>query len=100
LQRFRANNRLAAGLKRIQPPRISFPPNGATVSISDLKRPEALPLKAQGGRAPLQWVVNGAPLNAEANGWWTPDAEGFAQITVVDADGRSDTSQIRLKAEK
>lgn len=100
LQRFRSNNRLAAGLKRIQPPRISFPPNGATVSISDLKKPEALPLKAQGGRAPLQWVVNGAPLRVEDNGWWTPDAEGFAQITVVDADGRSDTSQIRLKAEK
>ena len=100
LQRFRSNNRLAAGLKRVQPPRISFPPNGATVSIANLKKPEALPLKAQGGRAPLQWVVNGAPLNAQANGWWTPDSEGFAQITVVDADGRSDTSQIRLKAEK
>jgi hypothetical protein len=27
------------------------------------------------------------------------DAEGFAQITVVDADGRSDTAQVRLKAE-
>ena len=31
--------------------------------------------------------------------WWTPEGEGFARITVVDADGRSDTSQIRLKAE-
>jgi len=99
LQRFRASNRMAAGLKRVQPPRISFPPNGATVSIPDRARPEPLPLKATGGRAPLQWVVNGTPLPDSANAWWTPDAEGFAQITVVDADGRSDTAQVRLKAE-
>ena len=99
LQRFRSNARMEAGLKRVQPPRISFPPDGSTVSITDVKKPEALPLKAQGGRAPLRWVVNGAPLQDDANGWWTPDAEGFAQITVVDADGRSDTAQVRLKAE-
>lgn len=99
LQRFRSNARLAAGLKRVQPPRISFPPNGATVSILDKAKPEPLPLKAQGGRAPLQWVINGTPVADSTNPWWTPDAEGFAQITVVDADGRSDTAQIRLKAE-
>ena len=99
LQRFRSNSKLVAGLKRVQPPRISFPPNGATVSISDRAKPEPLPLKAQGGRAPLQWVINGTPVEDSNNPWWTPDAEGFAQITVVDADGRSDTAQIRLKAE-
>ena len=99
LQRFRSNTRLAAGLKRVQPPRIAFPPDGATVSIADVRKPEALPLKAQGGRAPLHWVVNGVPLKDDANPWWTPDDEGFAQITVVDADGRSDTAQVRLKAE-
>jgi membrane carboxypeptidase/penicillin-binding protein PbpC len=47
----------------------------------------------------LQWVINGTPVEDSTNPWWTPDAEGFAQITVVDADGRSDTAQIRLKAE-
>jgi penicillin-binding protein 1C len=99
LQRFRSNSRLAAGLKRVQPPRISFPPNGATVAISGKEKPDPLPLKAQGGRAPLQWVINGTPVEDSTNPWWTPDAEGFAQITVVDADGRSDTAQIRLKAE-
>jgi penicillin-binding protein 1C len=99
LQRFRSNTRLAAGLKRVQPPRISFPPNGATVSVENFAKPDPLPLKAQGGRAPLRWVVNGLPLAESANGWWTPDAEGFAQITVVDADGRSDSAQVRLKNE-
>ncbi|MCE9520799.1 MAG: penicillin-binding protein 1C [Alphaproteobacteria bacterium] len=98
LQRFRPNSKLVAGLKRIQPPRISFPPNGAVVSLVDPKKPQALPLKAQGGRAPLRWVINGAPLSG-SDSWWTPDGAGFARVTVVDADGRSDTSQIRLKAE-
>jgi penicillin-binding protein 1C len=98
LQRFRSNARLAAGLKRIQPPRIQFPPNGATVSLDNPKNPQALPLKAQGGREPLRWIVNGLPLGT-ADNRWTPDGEGFARITVVDADGRSDTSQIRLKGE-
>lgn len=99
LQRFRASGRMLAGLKRIQPPRISFPPNGATVSISNQQSPDPMPLKATGGRGPLQWVVNGKPVADSTNPWWTPDAEGFAQVTVVDADGRSDTAQIRLKAE-
>lgn len=99
LQRFRASGRMVAGLKRIQPPRISFPPNGATVSIPDRDSPEPMPLKATGGRGPLQWVVNGRPVADSTNPWWTPDAEGFAQVTVVDADGRSDTAQIRLKSE-
>lgn len=99
LQRFRSNARMTAGLKRVQPPRISFPPNGATLSIADRRKPDPMPLKATGGRAPLQWVVNGTPLPDSSNPWWTPDVEGFAQITVVDADGRSDTAQVRLKAE-
>ena len=28
---------------------------------------------------------------------FTPSGEGMARVTVVDADGRSDTSQIRFK---
>lgn len=103
LQRFRRSAQLTAGLKRVQPPRISFPPNGATVSLDNPKKPQAMPLKAQGGRAPLRWVVNGLPLENQSmlgsDSWWTPEGEGFARITVVDADGRSDTSQIRLKAQ-
>jgi penicillin-binding protein 1C len=63
-----------------------------------------MPLKASGGKGTLHWVINGTPLPAETGTgpevWWTPDSEGFARITVVDADGRSDTSQIRLKADK
>jgi penicillin-binding protein 1C len=103
LQRFRRSAKLVAGLKRVQPPRIAFPPHGATVALEDPKKPRPLPLKAQGGRAPLRWVINGLPLEDQSmlgtDIWWTPEGEGFARITVVDADGRSDTAQIRLKGE-
>jgi penicillin-binding protein 1C len=102
LQRFRPSSKLMAGLVRAQPPRISFPPNGAVLSLADPLKPQAMPLKAQGGRAPLRWVINGLPLTASpgADAWWTPEGVGFARVTVVDADGRSDTSQVRLKAEE
>ena len=67
------------------------------------EEPQALPLKAQGGtRAAAlgdQRPAARRPVGSGTDSWWTPDGEGFARITVVDADGRSDTSQIRLKAE-
>jgi membrane carboxypeptidase/penicillin-binding protein PbpC len=31
--------------------------------------------------------------------YFTPDGEGVARITVVDADGRSATSRVRFKTE-
>jgi penicillin-binding protein 1C len=104
LQRFRPRLGIPAGLKRELPPHISFPPNGAVVAVQPNGLNQKMPLKASGGRGTLHWVVNGAPLPADAGTgpevWWTPDSEGFARITVVDADGRSDTTQIRLRADK
>jgi penicillin-binding protein 1C len=86
------------------PPHISFPPNGAVVAVQPNGLNQKMPLKASGGHGTLRWVVNGSPLPADVgtgpNVWWMPDSEGFTRITVVDADGRSDTTQIRLKAEK
>jgi penicillin-binding protein 1C len=104
LQRFRPRLGIPAGLKRELPPHISFPPNGAVVAVQPNGLNQKMPLKAAGGNGTLRWVVNGAPLPADVGTgpqvWWTPEGEGFARITVVDADGRSDTAQIRLKAEK
>ena len=51
-------------------------------------------------RSPLTWLVNGTPLGSFdrfAPALYTPQGEGVARVTVVDADGRSDTSQIRFK---
>ena len=90
-----------AQVAELPPPAIAFPPNGAVVPLPDSKSKDtALQLKADGGRAPLTWLVNGAPLGSFdrfAPALYTPQGEGLARVTVVDADGRSDTSQIRFK---
>ncbi len=90
-----------AQVAELPPPAIAFPPNGAVVPLPDAKSKDAaLQLKADGGRAPLTWLVNGAPLGSFdrfAPALYAPQGEGLARVTVVDADGRSDTSQIRFK---
>ena len=86
---------------QLPPPAIAFPPNGAVVPLpdADAKDP-SLQFKVDGGRAPLTWLVNGAPLGSFdrfAPAFYTPQGEGLARVTVVDAEGRSDTSEIRFK---
>jgi penicillin-binding protein 1C len=85
----------------LPPPAISFPPNGATVLIPPpAARDRTILFKADGGRAPLTWLVDGRPLGSFdrfAPVLFTPEGEGIAQVTVVDADGRSDTAKIRFK---
>ena len=82
-------------------PAIAFPPNGAVVPLPDAKAKDAaLQLKADGGRSPLTWLVNGALVGSFdrfAPALYTPEDEGVARVTVVDADGRSDTSTVRFK---
>jgi len=83
----------------IAPPTISFPPNGATVPLPDAKE-KTIVLKADGGREPLTWLVNGQPLGSFdrfAPALYAPAGEGFAHITVVDAQGRSDSADVRFK---
>jgi penicillin-binding protein 1C len=85
----------------LPPPAIVFPPNGAVVPLPDAKTKDAaLQLKADGGRSPLTWLVNGALVGSFdrfAPALYTPEGEGVARVTVVDADGRSDTSTVRFK---
>jgi len=57
-------------------------------------------LKADGGREPLTWLVNGELLGSFDRfqpALYAPSGEGFARITVVDAQGRSDTAEVRFK---
>ena len=57
-------------------------------------------LKADGGKEPLTWLVNGALVGSYdrfAPALYTPEGEGPARVTVVDAEGRSDTAQVRFK---
>ena len=76
-------------------PKILYPPDGATVAWDGA----ALPLEAAGGRGPLRWLVDGRPLAPAAARralYWRPDGVGFAQLTVIDAQGRSARATVRL----
>jgi len=85
----------------VPPPSISFPPNGATVPIpSPDAKDHTILFKADGGSGPLTWLVNGQLLGSFDRFQpvlFQPQGEGFARVTVVDAEGRSDTANIRFK---
>jgi penicillin-binding protein 1C len=82
----------------LPPPSISFPPNGATLPIQ--AKDSHIQLKAEGGREPLTWLVNGQMVGNFSRfmpALYAPPGEGFARVTVIDAEGRSDSSKIRFK---
>jgi penicillin-binding protein 1C len=85
----------------VPPPSISYPPNGTLVPLpAAAAKDRTIVLKADGGRAPLTWLVNGQLLgnfDRFQPVLYTPDGEGMARFTVVDAQGRSDTAQVRFK---
>jgi penicillin-binding protein 1C len=85
----------------VPPPAIAFPPNGATVLIpAPNAKDKTIVFKADGGRAPLTWLVDGQPLGTFDRFQpvlFAPHGEGIAQVTVVDAEGRSDSARIRFK---
>lgn len=89
------------GQSLTQPLLVSFPPDGAVVELrKEADGYASLPLIADGGRKPLRWLVNGAPLEAppyRRRADWRPDGEGFVQITVIDAEGTSARAQVLLK---
>ncbi|MEI9991885.1 MAG: penicillin-binding protein 1C [Rhizomicrobium sp.] len=88
----------------VPPPTIAFPPNGTVVPLPpDDAKDKSVVLKADGGREPLTWLVNGQFIGNFTRFQpvlFTPDGEGLARITVVDAQGRSDTAQVRFKKAK
>ena len=83
-----------------EPPRIMFPPDGARLELSGGPKPESLPLKIAGGRAPLTVMVNGIPIGGEGGRrtvFFRPDGPGFVRLTVMDARGAADSVTVRLQ---
>jgi penicillin-binding protein 1C len=75
--------------------RLLFPMPGAVLA-------EAGPvtLRAAGGRRPLTFLVNGAPLDherARREAAWTPPGPGFYRVTVLDADGVAARAELRVR---
>jgi len=84
------------------PLKIAYPPDGARVDLglADGDRDETLALKALGGALPLTWLVNGAPIgepDLRRQSAWRPDGAGFARLSVIDANGASDSVVVRLE---
>jgi penicillin-binding protein 1C len=104
LRAFREQKReTPAGAGQEAPLHIAYPPANSEVELlpADVgaeKMPVAL--KAEGGTLPLTWLVDGVPLPSSPHrreAFLKPSGPGFVQITVVDAEGRSDRTQIRLR---
>ncbi len=80
---------------------IAFPPDKAMLETArEAAAKEEIVLKAEGGKLPLTWLVDGRPLESAPDSRqavWQPTGTGFASISVVDAQGRADRVSIRLK---
>ena len=75
--------------------RLLFPPPDAV-----LQGDGPVLLRAMGGRRPLTFLVDGAPVPAppaQRQASWQPGGPGFYAITVLDADGVSARVPVRVR---
>lgn len=75
--------------------RLLFPPDQAVLSNEG-----SVTLRTMGGRRPLTFLVDGAPLDtdpARREVSWLPASPGFYRITVLDADGASAQVAVRVR---
>jgi len=99
LQRFRPG--VLAGEGAEPQLRIMFPPNGARLELAgDAGKPDPIALKVTGGVGPLTVLVNGQPLSASPGRrtlFFEPEGPGFVRLTVMDANGATDSVMVRLQ---
>jgi penicillin-binding protein 1C len=94
LQRFRS--RAAAFAEAADAPAVAFPPDGAEVELLAA----GLKVKVAGGTAPFTWLADGVPVvvGSEAReAMLAMPGAGFVTLSVIDAEGRSDRVQVRLR---
>jgi len=75
--------------------RLLFPPPGAVIAAN-----APVTVRAMGGRRPLTFLVDGAPLDAEParrQAAWHPAGPGFYTLTVLDADGAAVRAPVRIR---
>ena len=85
--------------RAVEGPNVIFPPDGATVQVEALG-PGARGLVLAAGGDGLSWYVEGRPLPVDpvsGRTVWKPDAPGFYELTVIDAEGRSARSKVRIR---
>ena len=75
--------------------RLLFPPPDAVLSGDG-----PILLRAMGGRRPLTFLVDGAPVPGQAaqrQASWMPGGPGFYAVTVLDADGAAVQAPVRVR---
>jgi len=104
LKRFGRDGRASgsAGAFIEAPVRIAFPPDRAEIEAvgSTDGNPGPVVLKASGGVLPLTWLIDGKPIPSRAHRrdvTWTPQGDGFARLSVIDARGRVDRVSVRIR---
>jgi penicillin-binding protein 1C len=82
-------------------PQIAFPADRATVDLGAGDGPlEPLLLRANGGRLPLLWLVNGVPVASspfKRQAFYQPDGAGATRITVIDSAGASASAEVWIQ---
>ncbi len=94
LRHFRS--RQAAFAADASSPEVAFPPDGAEVELL----PEGLMVQVAGGTAPFTWLADGAPVitaQTEATAMLPALGRGFITLSVIDAEGRSARTRVRLR---
>jgi penicillin-binding protein 1C len=81
-------------------PRVqfAFPLDRTEVELEE--EDGSITLKADGGKLPLVWLVDGSPVEAPPHArelTFSPKGRGFVRLSVVDADGRADHIVVRLR---
>ena len=77
-------------------PKLTFPPNGATLAQLD----GVVPVKVRDGTPPFSWLANGQLIEAGVYRRETtlPDlGRGFSQLSVIDADGRASRVTVQIE---
>ena len=73
---------------------LLFPPPGAVLSADG-----PVTIRVMGGRRPLTFLVDGAPLPADRirrEAAWLPSGPGFYRLTVLDADGTAVRASVQV----
>ncbi len=74
---------------------LLFPPAGAVLSADG-----PVTIRVMGGRRPLAFLVDGAPLPVDRirrDAAWLPAGPGYYRLTVLDADGAAVRANVQVK---
>jgi penicillin-binding protein 1C len=100
------NSGLPPALRRLSEgggarPHLAYPPAASTI---DLLRdadgdPQPVTLRAQGGKQPLRWIIDGAPVPSDGGPVldWRPDGPGFVHVTIIDSADHASRAVFRLQ---